>query len=277
VCLRHADLKPGYDVTTPPAAWCYYNQLTHGWLPSEVLATYAELARGALEEVLGELHKRARRYAELAGESPDIQVWRPRVLMFAELRRLALDRGGSEAERALAELTTRLEEDRSIDIPLFCRRLTEVLWGYSGLAGPAAVVGMAMLAYPCVSVGETNARHVRLREAVIRQAEALSRETGEAIRLRPFFPGISDMSFLGGADTREGLNIMAANTPAWGSRIRFDYGVVRALDLPVINVGPWGRDHHQRLERVYMPYSFGVLPELLWRIAEELLAAEVEG
>jgi arginine utilization protein RocB len=269
VCLKHADLKPGYDVTTPPAAWCYYNQLTHGWPPSEVLATYAELARGALEEVLGELHERARRYAELAGESPDIQVWRPRVLTFAELRRLALDRGGSEAERALAELTARLEENRSIDIPMFCRRLTELLWGYSGLAGPAAVVGLAMLAYPCVSVGETNARHVRLREAVTRQAEALSRETGEAIRLRPFFPGISDMSFLGGGSAE--LATIAENTPAWGSRVRHDDGAARALDLPVVNIGPWGRDYHQRLERVHMPYTFGTLPELVWRVAADML------
>jgi arginine utilization protein RocB len=41
--------------------------------------------------------------------------------------------------------------------------------------------------------------------------------------------------------------------------------------VPVINVGPWGRDYHQRLERIYMPYSFGVMPELVWRIAGDLL------
>jgi arginine utilization protein RocB len=54
-------------------------------------------------------------------------------------------------------------------------------------------------------------------------------------------------------------------------RIGFDYSCARELDLPVINVGPWGRDYHQRLERVYMPYSFGVLPELVWRITGDLL------
>jgi arginine utilization protein RocB len=271
VCLKHGDLKQGYDVTTPAAVWCYYNQLTHSWPPSEVLAKYTWLVRGALEAVLAELHERARRYAELAGEALDTQVWRSKVLTFAELRRLALDRGGAAAERALAELTARLEDDRSIDIPLFCRHLTELLWSYSGLSGPAAVVGLAMLAYPCVSVAETSARHVRMREVVGRQAEALSRETGAAIRLRPFFPGISDMSFLAGGVTPAELATIAENTPVWGSRVRSDYGAARALDLPVVNVGPWGRDYHQRLERVHMPYSFGVLPELVWRVAAELL------
>ena len=44
--------------------------------------------------------------------------------------------------------------------------------------------------------------------------------------------------------------------------------------LPCINLGPWGRDYHQWLERVHMPYSFGVLPELVWDITQALLTAD---
>jgi arginine utilization protein RocB len=44
----------------------------------------------------------------------------------------------------------------------------------------------------------------------------------------------------------------------------------------VINVGPWGRDYHQRLERIFMPYSYGVMPELVWRIATDLLGDSYE-
>ena len=37
-----------------------------------------------------------------------------------------------------------------------------------------------------------------------------------------------------------------------------------------VTMGLQRRD--QRLERVHMPYSFGVLPELVWRLTRGLLA-----
>jgi arginine utilization protein RocB len=270
VCLKQADLKTHYDVTTPAAAWCYYNMLTYSWSPSQVLEKIARLVQEALDATIAELQERARRYAALTGSAPVLPSWQPRTLTFADLKQRALARSSAEAERALAELHTQLAGD--LDLPTYCLRATELLWRLSGLSGPAAVVGIAALYYPRVSVDTADRRHIRLREAVARQTAALAQDLGVAVGLRPFFTGISDMSFLGGTDTPEEIAVVAANTPAWGTRIRFDYGAAGALALPVINVGPWGRDHHQRIERVYMPYAFGVLPELIWRIAGDLLA-----
>jgi arginine utilization protein RocB len=276
VCLKQADLKLHYDVTTPAAAWCYYNLLTYSWTPTQALAKIVRSVQEALDTAMAELQERARRYATLTGSPVAVPSWRPQALTFAELKRRALDRS-ADAAHGLAELHARLADDPEIDLPTCCLRTTELLWKLSGLTGPAAVVGLAALYYPRVSLGDTDQRHTRLRAAVVRQAAALARETGAAIRLRPFFPGISDMSFLGGADAPEELELVAANTPAWGTRIRFDYGALSAAagagrGLPVVNVGPWGRDYHQRSERVYMPYAFDTLPELVWRIAGDLLA-----
>ncbi|MBV9791295.1 MAG: peptidase M20, partial [Chloroflexi bacterium] len=104
------------------------------------------------------------------------------------------------------------------------------------------------------------------------QAAALSQEAGTAIRLSPFFAGISDMSFLGSAIAEEEVDAIAQNTPASATKLRFDYAAISALDLPTINIGPWGRDYHQRLERVHAPYSFEIVPELVWRIVGRLLS-----
>ncbi|MFL5801284.1 MAG: M20/M25/M40 family metallo-hydrolase, partial [Roseiflexaceae bacterium] len=272
VCLKQADLKTHYDVTTPAAAWCYYNLLTYSWAPSEALAKIVRSVQEALDAAMAELRTRMRRYAELTGSPIVAPSWQPRALTFADLKRRAIERAGADTERALAELAGRLADDLDVDLPTYCLRTTELLWKLSGLTGPAAVVGLASLYYPRVSVGETDRRHVGLREAATRQIATLAREMDVAVRLRPFFPAISDMSFLGGAGAPEELELVAANIPAWGTRIRLDYGAAGALNLPIINVGPWGRDHHQRIERVYMPYAFGLLPELVWRIAGDLFA-----
>src|SRR5262249_9159353 len=243
------------------------------WSPSQALAKIVREVEQALDDAVALLAERARDYAALAGVDLAAPAWRPQTLTFAELKRRTLDRGGAAAPAALAGLSERLRDDPSVDLPLYCRHVTELLWRHSGLAGPAAVVGFASLYYPRVFVGDAPGRQARLRVAVERQAAALGQETVMSIRLRPFFPGISDMSFLGCSDNPEELALVTENTPAWGSRLRFDYGAARALDLPVVNIGPWGRDYHQRLERVYMLYSFGVMPELVWRIAGDLLDA----
>ena len=271
VTLTQVDLKQRYDVTTPAAAWCAYNVLTHGRTAAEVLPIMQRLVTEALDQVLAHLREQARHFATLGSYPYTFPSWQPQVLTFAELRARALERGGAPAAEALKALTTRLEDDRGVDLPHFSRRVVELLWAWSGLTGPAAVIGLASLYYPPVLVSRTSPRHTRVREVVAAQAANLARDYGVLIRLRPFLPGISDMSFLGCAEAPHDLAVMAANTPAWGTRIRYNYGTLRTMDLPVINVGPWGRDYHQRTERVYTPYAFEVVPELIWRIVHERL------
>ena len=82
----------------------------------------------------------------------------------------------------------------------------------------------------------------------------------------PFFPGISDMSFLGEADTAD-VAVMATNTPAWEGGVRWG-GEVGGI--PCVNIGPWGRDYHTPLERLHMPYAFETLPVLLLDICQNL-------
>ena len=98
----------------------------------------------------------------------------------------------------------------------------------------------------------------------------MSRDFQTPFTTHAFFPGISDLSFLGGQVSEEEQFELMLNTPAGGQRAGFDYSAAAGLALPVVNIGPWGRDYHQRNERLYTPYAFEVLPELLWRICADL-------
>jgi arginine utilization protein RocB len=84
-----------------------------------------------------------------------------------------------------------------------------------------------------------------------------------------YFPGISDMSFLGQADAAT-VPLVAANTPAWGAGLLWPEGGAIA-GIPTVNAGPWGRDYHTRLERLHAPYAFDVLPDLVEAIARGVL------
>ncbi len=267
--LKQADNKQVYDVTTPDAAWCTYNMLCYRRGPAAVLRLVHAEVQTALRDVVAQHQAHAQRYAAMTGQAITA-IGEPLVLTFAQLRKHALRHGGTDAAEAVARITEQLAADPTIDVPEWSRRVTDLLWHWSGLAGPAAVIGFASLYYPRVLLNHHAPAPARLRAIAEHEAAAVAQASGMSIRLRPFFPAISDMSFLGGADTPADLEAMTLNTPPWGTRVRFPYEAAQALNLPTINVGPWGRDYHQRTERVNMPYSFAVLPELVWRIAGNL-------
>ncbi len=41
---------------------------------------------------------------------------------------------------------------------------------------------------------------------------------------------------------------------------------------PIVNIGPWGRDYHQRLERMHADYTFRILPRVVEHLAKSVLA-----
>ncbi|GAC1636947.1 MAG: M20/M25/M40 family metallo-hydrolase [Herpetosiphon sp.] len=271
VSLKQVDLKDHYDVTIPGSAWCYFNVLTHRRSPNDVLALMRSTVADACADAAKYLQQQAHRYAGLTAGTTTAPMWQTTVLTYRELKERALQTGGAAAEEALTAVIQQCSDDPATDFPEYTRAILETLWPYCGLQGPAAVICFASLYYPRVLVDKHRPRHARMRRIAERQAAGITAQTGHAISVRPFFSGISDMSFFGCSDSLEELKTMSANTPAWGSRIRYDYRAVQALDLPVINIGPWGRDFHQRTERVNMPYSFGTVPALIWAVTQDLL------
>lgn len=270
VALGLYDLKPHYDVTTPEMVWVTFNVLLRANTPRDVLAAVLNATRGALDAALSASRERAAVFATRSGKSAPALDVVPDVLTAAELWARVRERGGPDAEARLAALSRELAADTTLDAPRVCQRLTEAAARLAGLEGPAAVVGFGSLYYPAAALGP-DPRARALLAAVRAATDAVRDETGERVRLRPFFPGVSDMSFLGPCDDPEGVAVVTANTPAWGTRLNFDYAAAVESALPVVNIGPWGRDYHQRTERVHAPYAFGTLPRLLWHTLHSAL------
>lgn len=247
VVLRSADLKTNYDVTMPEQTFVALNVLTFSAGPDEIL----ERIRCAVERALASADALLRERAAAAGANFGIAAGS--VLTFGDLMR----RAGAEAD---GELTS-LAENRSLDALRAAEKSAAAAVRRAALSGPAAVIGFAPVYYPLAAIGP---QHEALRARLVECARTIEADTGYAIALRPFFTGISDMSFLGAHIDGAALDAIRANMPAW--RVRWPIQPTADASLAVINIGPWGRDYHQRTERVHMPYSFGVVPELVWRV-----------
>ncbi|MCW2923289.1 MAG: amino acid degradation protein, partial [Thermoleophilia bacterium] len=107
----------------------------------------------------------------------------------------------------------------------------------------------------------------RLRE----QADA---RFGLTVERTHWFNGISDLSYLAGQGEPSGWTPFERNCPVYGARYSVPFEAMHALAAPVLNVGPFGTDPHQRTERLHVRNAFAELPELLADLVQ-FVAAQV--
>lgn len=258
--LYHRDLRRAYDVTSPEAAFTSLNVLSSERSPDQVLRAVETEVRGAMEDAITLLRERAALQSRLEGRRLSLPDRQARIIRWSVLATLARERdaGAYEAARARAESRRASGEDA---VPGLAELATTTA-NIARLEGPAAVIGLAPPYYPRAAFlpGEAS-----LEAIIAEEARRLASEIGESISLRPFFPGISDMSYLSPADTPQARLEASAECP-----LGIDAPPL-GFRCPTINVGPWGREYHQRLERLYAPYAFTILPEFLERLVRRLL------
>ena len=164
------------------------------------------------------------------------------LITFAELEK----RAGRKAH----------QQDAALNFPEQSRMATMELVAAAHPTLPTVVMGFGSIPYPAVLMGDQNLRRV-IENAV----------QPFGIGSVNYFAGISDMSFFGEASGD--LSVVAANTPIWGT----GFSMPDAAGYPCINLGPWGRDYHQWLERLHAPYAFEVLPKALLAVIDAVAKA----
>ena len=85
----------------------------------------------------------------------------------------------------------------------------------------------------------------------------------EEYKITNYMKGITDLSY---AALQNGENIVpyiGPNMPLWQKTYDIPFAEMQALSLPVINIGPWGKDHHKFTERVYKPDLYERTPALV--------------
>lgn len=261
--LASADTKTVYNVTTPGRAWTVWNVLTQRRTADEVMAVARRLA---VEAIVAARETVNARCASLDDAPTPTTAWsHVEVLDYAELFRAATA-ADPAFEARFAARARALADDGALDLPSRARILTELAWDASGREGPAVVLGFASLPYPATTFPDP-ALQVRLTAV----AHATATRLGTTIATADHLPVIVDMPFLGDIDAAD-LRRAARQSPLWGTSIDWDLDRPTPR-IPMMNVGPWGRDYHHWLERVHVGYAFDVLPELLRDLAGAALAA----
>ncbi|MDP2698659.1 M20/M25/M40 family metallo-hydrolase [Thalassospira sp.] len=266
VCLECRDVRDTYEVTTPEHVWMAFNWLMMGRSCADVMAEFRDIVTIAGERALHRFGLHGRQQARANHLADPAPLPNLRVLSIAELREIVVMTGGNAAIDRLADIEAAHADNNN---PLQrSRLLVQAMMAEARLRGPAVVIGFGSLHYPAVHLDPDAPKDAHFLAAIDRARTIITKRHDTTICDRGYFMGISDMSFFGHAPNEAQTAIVAANTPV--SEL-VDHPVADALSWPVVNIGPWGREYHQRHERLYAPYAFDVLPDFIAEIAGEIL------
>lgn len=265
ICLEAKDLRGGYEVTTPERVWIAFNWLSHNCTARELLDLFEPTVRTAATAAIDQFKLRAQGYAAMLGTPEVVSMAALSLISVEELRDRVKQVGGSEAVARVIEVERGLHGS---DDPLAqTRSIVSAMVTEASLTGPAIVYGFSSLVYPSTHLSRT-AQHSAFADAIESARLAHELAGGPGLQYREYFTGISDMSFFGHRPSDVDAAFIAFSTP---SKALVDNVPKDVLSFPVVNIGPWGREFHQRLERVHTPYGFEELPRFLREIIKRFL------
>ena len=85
----------------------------------------------------------------------------------------------------------------------------------------------------------------------------------ETYRKKNYMMGITDLSYAALQNSDDIVPSIGPNMPLWQKTYDIPFAGMEALSVPVINIGPWGKDLHKFTERVYKPDLCERTPVLL--------------
>lgn len=255
--LNPACCDGGPSETTPPPsvlklrcerdeAFLYFNFMVTDRSTSEVLA------------LLGETAARAFREVGLSGGS---------VYEYGEICALAREKHPQDFDRLEREwsghFAAEIPDKREAGLSL----VREVV-RLSGIGGPAAILFFAAPYCPHNTLSSTVPREQELREKLEKLLRKTGLQTGETFSVLKFFACLSDSSYLKIDDDPPAIEALKRNFPAMKQLYDVPVDAIKKMNIPAVNLGVFMKDPHQWTERVYCPYTFGVLPKLVMELIE---------
>ncbi|MDO5033374.1 MAG: M20/M25/M40 family metallo-hydrolase [Eubacteriales bacterium] len=85
-----------------------------------------------------------------------------------------------------------------------------------------------------------------------------------------FYTGLSDLSYTTNQTQSEDLRLIEEIMPFYGDSYKIPFEKLETLNIPSINLGPWGKDFHLRTERVLIEDLIRVFPNLLNHLIKQI-------
>lgn len=272
ISLKQTDSKQTYTVQTALNSFSYYNVFTHGRSPSELLDLFKESVVRAYDETVLMLQDRYDAYCELAGIKQSGLPWKTRVLTYDELIDQLKTQGGNELVEEIEQFKQNLHSNNpDLDLRVFSHEVVKFAWSKLEDKAPAVIIHFCGIYNARI---ETHAKAIndkKLLDSVDYAIEQVRPSAKRSIQTRMFYPYIADVSFLAICDDLASLDRLERNMPAYGPKYIHPVNKILQINVPIVNIGAFGKDGHMITERVDRWQTFHNVPNISYYTLLQLL------
>ncbi|MBB5336714.1 M20/M25/M40 family metallo-hydrolase [Pectinatus brassicae] len=268
--LKLKDLKNHYNVQTAQEAFVYFNYFVHAKPTTAILDKLKQKTKRAMQNTAAKIAAGSQAYAQLSSQKDIPAMHIPQVLTFTELLKKAEAKSNKQLSDAILadaqKRNTQGEDKREISLALV-RQLVNLLDEHE----PLAIIFFAAPYCPYNTLRQELPTEKTLIDRITKIVIEFGQSHNENYQIKQFFPSLSDGSYLKINDDDESLRCLQENMPAMSELYPLPLTSIKSLNIPALNFGCYGKDAHKWSERVYKPYSFSVLPELILKTIYEFL------
>jgi len=272
ISLYQRDVKTEYSVQTANAVNLYFNYATHVSQPDEVLAKCKAKAISSFENVIKRLNEEYEKFCSLSQIPHQKLPWEVNVLTYEEMYYKVKAEMGEEID-VIIEQATRKLRDKKVDDREFSFAIVQEVHKHYSDKNSKIIVYFAPPYYPHIYVKDDDDNGKTLLAAVNKAVSAAQAACDYNIVTRKFYPYISDLSYCSIANA-DSIAKLTENMPAWTRQYTLPVQAIQSISMPVVNIGPYGKDAHKLSERVCTAYSFDAMPMILYKTIENLLVKQ---
>lgn len=269
ISLRQQDLKLEYSVQTARTSYLYFNFGTHSSTPDELLDKIIAGTTLAFQRVVDTLNIEYEKYCGASGFPFEKLPWKSRVMSYEELYSRVKKEKGKELDIVISELTDNLLKDTNVDERIFALKIVEAVHNMWSDNNPVVIVYFSPPYYPHIYVKDETLSEQKLLSAVTQALDDV--DSFYNIEMKKFYPYISDLSFAAAPREGNAVDSLKNNMPGFGTKYKLPIEEMQKLNLPVVNIGPFGKDAHKFTERLEKDYSFNIAPKLVYKTIMNLL------
>jgi arginine utilization protein RocB len=268
--LYHRDTKEFYNVQTAVTSCLYFNYMVLEDSPQDIIRKLKQVAEAAAAWTRDYYTKQYLRFAQVNQFPVDLPSWELDVYTYEEYC-AKLSAQGVDVKRVTAQVA---EEYADMEQRLLCFKIVDTLRSLDRTGKPCIILFYAPPYCPHNYLKGDNERDREVLSVIEEVAARFEQQQGEKFAVKRFFPYLSDSSYLSLHDTDEEVAALIDNFPEWERIYPVPVKRIRQLNIPAINVGVYGLDAHRWTERVYKPYSFETVPNMIRDMTKQWLGKQ---
>jgi arginine utilization protein RocB len=272
--LYHKDRKQVYDVSLPIASTGYMSILPLKRSPMSIMDEIKEICNDAFIQVINDMNESYKAYNQIAGTEYDKLPWEISVKFYSELYAEALRDSGNEFEIAYSNLMDDIKDkfnSNKISTIDAANAIIEKTLEFVRDKNPCVVLAMTPPYYPSTNNSLLGEKSEEINETIEKLKQYAKKNFNEEYTVQNYFTGISDLSYAMFVSDQEDIDYISNNMLMWNDIYYIPLEIIKELSMPVINVGPFGRDLHKYTERVLKEDLFYKTPQLVDLVVRNIL------